>query len=711
MARFIAFCIVLMLALSISLVVAQADKLFDLDELEPISASNVRRLEELGQLGFGYVEQLEWADDTHLSVTSASGIRTYDISNLNTSVALSEESLGKLTSDGQYLVYEQDQTLYFLDAKSGKRVGEEIGVFQAGWLLSPTQNIILTVHHSGALFVHDIPSGEELSRSWFDVISRRIFSPDGETIALNADGQIYVKSQSSCYFCKQAVFGEHISDVGNMRFSHDNRLLIVGENQLDTDADYDGYVWLWDAVSDQLLFKFELANETVRDVRLTPDGTTILALSGSFDRSQITLRSWQLAAIQQGQTEPLHHFTLPDRGFSRWSNLRFDLSRDGRQAAFAGRDDILYVWNVNSAEQPRALENYNGGLQQLAFSPDSRKLAYAGLDGMIHIWEIDNSTGAWTRQDSITGYIGDALLLALSPDGRTLARPEGCMLELWQVETGQRQQLQLDNCSETIDKYRSYLTDLGINDGGNQLLSVNSSGEVRLWDLSNGEVLKRIRVEFETGHTLAFTSNGSPQVVENYALNVWDVLSNQMIAQGDKSSDSLAHVTFASDGTWRALIHSGNTLRFVNLITDETYLSFDYGRDKSLAQVAFSADGRWIAGGGDGDNDTTSEVIHGLADNGYLALWSLDEDNAEKPLIFEGHTEGVKGVQFNPDSTLLISSSRDDTIRFWDITTGEQHAIIEGLLRSNIVFSADGRLMVAAIDGTIRYYGIPTVSR
>ncbi|HPS05867.1 MAG TPA: caspase family protein, partial [Tenuifilaceae bacterium] len=52
-----------------------------------------------------------------------------------------------------------------------------------------------------------------------------------------------------------------------------------------------------------------------------------------------------------------------------------------------------------------------------------------------------------------------------------------------------------------------------------------------------------------------------------------------------------------------------------------------------------------------------------------IKLW--DFESGQLIRIFEGHTGGVKSVQFSPDGKYIVSASADGSIKLWDIATGE----------------------------------------
>lgn len=78
---------------------------------------------------------------------------------------------------------------------------------------------------------------------------------------------------------------------------------------------------------------------------------------------------------------------------------------------------------------------------------------------------------------------------------------------------------------------------------------------------------------------------------------------------------------------------------------------------------------------------------------------------------FEGHTSWVSAVAFNPVLPMIASGGLDDTIRIWDLETGELTHSLTGHSRgiNDLVFSPKGQVLASCgDDATIRVWNLGT---
>src|SRR5436190_4806262 len=100
-----------------------------------------------------------------------------------------------------------------------------------------------------------------------------------------------------------------------------------------------------------------------------------------------------------------------------------------------------------------------------------------------------------------------------------------------------------------------------------------------------------------------------------------------------------------------------------------------------------------------------------------LLLGIIPSTRADDPKgvrTLEGHTGSVMAVAFSLDGKTLVTSSRDKTIRFWNVGTGKlERTLTEhtGAVYSVVVSPKGDLLASGSADKTVKLWEVPSAKR
>jgi WD40 repeat protein len=133
-----------------------------------------------------------------------------------------------------------------------------------------------------------------------------------------------------------------------------------------------GFVRVWDLAAGRPRLEFDaVAWNGFLALVVSPDGR-FAAVTRYYPRD---VELWELASGKRCGA------------FPRPANeVRF--SPDGRVAAGAGLDGVVYVWDVDTGKEIAALKGHRGEVLSVAFAPDGRGLFSGGADTTVLLWDL-----------------------------------------------------------------------------------------------------------------------------------------------------------------------------------------------------------------------------------------------------------------------------------------------------------------------------------
>ncbi len=279
-----------------------------------------------------------------------------------------------------------------------------------------------------------------------------------------------------------------------------------------------------------------------------------------------------------------------------------------------------------------------GGIEAVAFSHDVRYIVSGSNSGTVCIWAREPAVG--DQPQRLYGHYRPVESVAFSPDD-TQVVSSTCLgdktVRIWDVKTGQL----VKKLTGHVYGIRSVM----FSPCGLRIIAAEVDEAVCIWDASTGELVKYFSSNGSQGiRPIAISHDGQKIIAQgskNSSLQVWDITD---VERDSDLPEFAKFLTFVS-----------NTGMEVSFFTREQLLYEVTGLTIDLVLSAtFSHDGTRIA----------------CADGQSIHVWNLTEGKRSTKL--EGHTDKVVCVAFSLDGKQVISSSLDNTIQTWDVTTGQQ---------------------------------------
>lgn len=428
--------------------------------------------------------------------------------------------------------------------------------------------------------------------------------------------------------------GEHTGQVKVLAFSRDGRRLASGSD--------DGTVQLWNA-QDATPRGEPLRtgdDDPLSSVAFSPDGRTVAAGGlGAMLNNEAPLWIWNadttaLIGKQAAGT------------FKSFVSLAF--SSDGARIATGGIDSSVRLWDAHTGDQigdPVALQ---AAVFNIAFEPGDTKLVSASPE-TVQVLDAGTRSSLAVQTAGSTAASGRYALVKTKDGPRIVAFEDNTMRWL-DVDTGQ--QLGPTVVSDALRDVDQI--DFSVNQRWLAVLSGDNM--IRVLDASNGEPSGiPIRLPDSSVNTVTFSPDGQTVATgsEDNSARLWDWRRGKQVgaAMGGHQYGVEA-IDFSPDGQ-RLYTRSVDSVRVWDTATQQQLGSVHTGAASTAMSV--SPDGTRLA----------------VADYNYIQEWDATASKTVGPMI-GGRGHASQDLAYNSDGRYLASVGTDDTVRFWDLASGNQ---------------------------------------
>lgn len=227
---------------------------------------------------------------------------------------------------------------------------------------------------------------------------------------------------------------------------------------------------------------------------------------------------------------------------------------------------------------------------------------------------------------------------------------------------------------------------------GHRLAAGTNVGEIRLWQLNNGQLISSHQGHVSRVNALVFHPSGDlfASASSDRLVRLWDATDGHLLRTLEGHEDLVNALAFRADGQWLATVGNDQTLLW-NLVDGGCQLLHKNAAGITARAVAFHPTLPLLA----------------QSTNARIELWDLDSGTVIQTL--HAHNALVTALAYSPDGVTLASSSVDGMIYLWHAPSDEPYALLQGHAEEVrcLAFSGDGQLLASgSADYTVRLWRV-----
>jgi WD40 repeat protein len=331
-------------------------------------------------------------------------------------------------------------------------------------------------------------------------------------------------------------------------------------------------------------------------------------------------------------------------------------------------------------------QGHANAIMALAISPDRQYLATGNEDQTVKLWQMEtgkvthtlrgHTNRVWSvafspapstersmptlHSSPLTSHSALPPLLATSSADRTI--------KLWNPQTGE--------CLRTLRGHQGWVWSIAFHPQGKYLVSGSYDHTLRLWNPNTGECLKTLKGHQASVVCVAFSPDGKTIASSSFdtTIRLWNAETGKCIQTLKGHEHSIWSIAFHPQGKYLVSGSYDKTVKLWDTQSGHCISTFT-GHTHPIVCGRFSPDGKYLASG------SFDRTIH---------LW--EPSSGQRLQVFKAHQQPISSLcwdvlpshyiqaaqgnstinsSLDPSAMTLISSSFDETLKFWDITNGK----------------------------------------
>lgn len=310
------------------------------------------------------------------------------------------------------------------------------------------------------------------------------------------------------------------------------------------------------------------------------------------------------------------------------------------------------------------------------------RLDLSGYDfSDLTLWQADfrniylrqtNFSGADLSKTTFTASFNHIYAMAVSPDGQwlTTADTQG-EISLWQLSTGE--------LIRSWEAHAGSVRSLIFMPDSQTIASGGDDQLLKLWDSRTGQCHRELHNQDGTVWAISASPDGQLLAFTDGIIKLWNPNTDALIVLNHQL-DWTTNVRFSPDGRTLAAACNNGTIKLWNLETGNCCITLAGHQRMPLVFIHFSPDGQTLISGG------LDNQVH---------WWDTQTGEC---LQTQSHKGWVWWVDCSPNGEMVASCSADQTIKLWNLLTGQLIKTLHGHESGVrvVLFSADNRHLISS---------------